>query len=260
MIYVILGMHKSGTTLVSQILHHSGINMGEIDPNVHYDRGNKYERQSCLKLNLDILGTDTFHIIDLAASDALQLTEEQRRRMREIIQSCNKLYADWGFKDPRTSLTYPLWASELPEHKIIAVYRLPAEIWPRFRHQNLYSQYRNPYRAWEFMQRWHEHNLKILNYLQQTKMDFLVMSYHELMASRTEFERLQEFVGVKLNDRREKGLYRHQAKKIMLLEIVDWLMDKQTGYTSKKIIEQFESLRHNRVPASEMITSKVSPG
>jgi len=29
MIYVVLGMHKSGTTLVSQILHRSGIDMGD---------------------------------------------------------------------------------------------------------------------------------------------------------------------------------------------------------------------------------------
>lgn len=47
MIFVVLGMHKSGTTLVSQILHHSGIPMGDgFDENVTYDGGNKYERES----------------------------------------------------------------------------------------------------------------------------------------------------------------------------------------------------------------------
>mgnify|MGYP001063669191 CR=1 FL=1 len=30
-VFVVLGMHKSGTTLVSQILHRSGIEMGDAD-------------------------------------------------------------------------------------------------------------------------------------------------------------------------------------------------------------------------------------
>ncbi len=44
MIYVIFGMHKSGTTLVAEMLHKSGINMGDFDESVSYDIGNQYER------------------------------------------------------------------------------------------------------------------------------------------------------------------------------------------------------------------------
>src|SRR5262245_61853891 len=133
MIFVVLGMHKSGTTLVSQILHDSGINMGEdFDAKVSYDEGNKYERETALALNLDILKVGNYRIIDLPNPDELQLTPQQRLCMREIIQNCNSRYTDWGFKDPRTTLVYPLWVSELPEHKLIAIYRTPEEIWPRF--------------------------------------------------------------------------------------------------------------------------------
>ena len=51
MIYIILGMHKSGTTLISQILHKSGINMGNFNEDVSYDQGNKYERPASQKIN-----------------------------------------------------------------------------------------------------------------------------------------------------------------------------------------------------------------
>ena len=52
MIYVVLGMHKSGTTLVAKMLHASGINMGEsIDESADYSAGNHYERQSTAELN-----------------------------------------------------------------------------------------------------------------------------------------------------------------------------------------------------------------
>ena len=55
MIFVILGMHKSGTTLVSQTLHASGINMGDFDSSLTYDTNNKFERHNTQELNRDML-------------------------------------------------------------------------------------------------------------------------------------------------------------------------------------------------------------
>ena len=247
MIYVILGMHKSGTTLVSQILHHSGINMGDdIDTTVSYDRGNKYERKSTLSLDLDILGLKDNRIIDYGAPGALYMNDAQRARMREIIKNCNQTYDDWGFKDPRASLVYPLWASELPEHKVIAVYRSPSEIWPRFRHRRLTHRYRNLVRAWQLMKRWCEHNSNILSYLRNTDMEFMVINYRDLMSDDAEFERLQEFVGIKLTDWRNKKLYRGRSEEYPLVRFGSWLVRKQTGCNVADVIEQFEALRQTQ--------------
>ena len=55
MLYVVLGMHKSGTTLLSQVLHHSGIDMGEIPDGVSYDKGNKYEDQESFHINMELI-------------------------------------------------------------------------------------------------------------------------------------------------------------------------------------------------------------
>lgn len=248
MIYVILGMHKSGTTLVAQILHHSGINMGEdIDDQVTYDRGNKYERFSTREINKRILGyKDDGRFIDYQMPDELQITEEQRARMHSVVRHCNETYGDWGFKDPRTSLDYPLWASELPEHKIIAIYRPVSEMWPRFRYQRLHYLHKNPYRAWLLVNRWCEHNSNILTCLQNTKEEFLVLSFRQLMASDAEFRRLEAFVGVKLNDQRQKGLYRGHSKKYLSLELATWLVRRRTGCSPERIVEQFEALRRGQ--------------
>lgn len=250
MIYVILGMHKSGTTLISQILHCSGINMGEdLDAFVSYDRGNKYEREATLALNMDILGLTTMTRSTITYRDLskLQLTDNQRNRMRGIIQECNKTHDDWGFKDPRTSLVYPFWASELPEHKIIVIYRAPSEIWPRFRHRPWYHAFKNPYRAWMFMRGWLQYNSKILGYLENTPMEFLVLSYRELMTGEVEFNRLQQFVKRELNDQRQKSLYRSREQSHRLLKMVTWLVYKQTGYRPEAIITAFESLRQKQL-------------
>jgi hypothetical protein len=251
-------MHKSGTTLISQILHHSGINMGEnIDAQIHYDQGNKYERGSTLALDVEILGLkdESDPVIDLEPPDTLQMTEAQRARMREIIRTCNQAYTDWGFKDPRASLVYPLWAQELPEHKIVAIYRSPGEIWPRFRYKHLHYYYRNPSRAWKVLKRWCEHNISILTNLQHTQADFIVLNYREFMTDDAEFDRLQKFVGIKLNDQRKKGLYRNRSEEYPLINIATWLIQQQTGHSPDKIIEQLEALRPRQQPRQSTFES-----
>jgi hypothetical protein len=243
MIFVILGMHKSGTTLVAQILHHSGINMGEdFDSQVSYDEGNKYERETAVALNLNILGVSNFKIIDVPTPKQLDLTPQQRLRMREIVQNCNETYTHWGFKDPRTTLVYPLWRSELPEHKIIAIYRTPEEIWPRFRYRGK-RYFMNPYRAWLFMSRWYEHNALILSYLRQTSMNFLLLNYQDLINTDTEFKEIENFVGFKLEDRRNKKLYRNrQTESYFLLKMAGWLVEKQRGCHPNEIQQQLQAL------------------
>jgi len=243
LIYVILGMHKSGTTLLSQILHHSGINMGdEFDDGVSYDRGNKYERQSSLALNMDILHVNSDNIIDLPAPADLTITDEQRRRMREIIAENTARYSDWGFKDPRTSLTYPLWAAELPPHKLIVIYREPAEIWPRFRYNGWRLFYTNPWRAWKFINRWCEHNINVLSYLRHTQMDYLVFNYRRLMTLDSEFARLEAFVGRPLVDKRRKDLYRIRSDSNWLLNVTSDYVRWRRGVHPEAIKAELDAL------------------
>ncbi len=241
MVYVILGMHKSGTTLVSQILHHSDINMGEFDDQVSYDGGNQYERISTYELNLDILGWKDDLTLYVRPPHELCLSAAQRTRMSQIIQKCQQTYTHWGFKDPRTCLTYPVWAEELPEHKIIAIYRSPNEIWPRYRYDGWREYHTNPHRAWNFINRWCEYNEGIVKYLHQTKLDYMVLSYRRLMAEPAEFKRLQDFVGLKLNDQRRAGLYRSQPKQYPLLTLATWLVGRK--YQPEKIMAQLELLQ-----------------
>jgi len=208
LIYVVLGMHKSGTTLISQILHHSGINMGDFDSGASYDMGNKYERQDCLRLNMEILAAIDFEILDLDNDSAVTTTQTQIQQMRDIIENCDNKYPAWGFKDPRCCLTYSLWAQELSEHKIIVVYRSPEQIWPRFRWQGMRKYHTNFHRAYSFLKRWHEHNFSVLNVLEQGGRNTLVLNYQDFMNSDAGFVELEKFVGHDLQDRRRSGLYR----------------------------------------------------
>lgn len=227
------------------MLHHSGINMGEgFEAGISYDDGNKYERESSLELNIKILGAPDFEVRDLPKPDQLALDEEQRSQMREIISCCNSWHQDWGFKDPRTSLTYPLWKEELPSHKIIAIYRSPEEIWPRFRWQGWRKRYVNPVWAWQFMSRWIEHNISLISYLREAGKEYILIDYHRLMTTDAEFSRLQAFVGRNLVDMRNRQLYRIKKRRADLpLYLATWFIRMTSGRSKSEIMATLDSLR-----------------
>ena len=249
MIYVVLGMHKSGTTLTSQILHHSGINMDDdLDPSIDYDRGNKYERQTVLHLNMELLGTDTYSSIDLVAPDDLSATPDQERRMRDIVTACSARYPDWGFKDPRSTLTYPTWEKVLPEHKIIAIFRGPAAIWPRYRYDGPHHSVGNIRRATMFLDRWFDHNLRILDILHRTRREWLLLYYDALMTTDTEFQRLERFVGRPLTDQRRPQLFRHRDGFSPYMLLAEKWLQRRRG-TIKETMTRLHELRRQQIEA-----------
>ncbi len=248
MIYMVLGMHKSGTTLVSQIMHHSGINMGDDVPvDVSYDKGNKYERQSSLHLNMDILNIDDYSVLHTVKPMNPVLSDSQKEQMQKIINDCNESYETWGFKDPRTPLVLPCWQDQLPEHKVIAIYRNPGEIWPRFTWEGLKRFYKNPFRALNFVKRWSEHNDSIIEYIKNNDVDYLMLSFQELMTSDSEFKRLEDFLGIELNDRRNKTLFRSKKRDWKLVQAADALLGILKGRYIKDIMMDLEGLRERQL-------------
>lgn len=233
MVYVILGMHKSGTTLVTEMLHQSGINMGDFDSALTYDQNNKSERHETQNLNRDFLhgllippiaylirrpfrpdvdragyrrNKDSIAIIRVKALDRRVKTAQPPHTWTETAVELDQKFDGWGFKDPRTCLTYPVWEQILPPHKIIVVYR----------HYNQLIQ-RYKVKRWEIpklfrvLHGWTVYNQKILNAVQKSSHPALFINYEQLMTNQNEFERLCRFVGQPLVDRRKPELYRNRA-------------------------------------------------
>lgn len=213
MIYVVLGMHKSGTSLVSQILHFSGINMeDDVDETKGYSEGNHFERTSVKELNKELLACGSAHSLNVILRRPIEITLDHRRKVRAIIQSCNERYGDWGFKDPRTCLTYCVWNQELPPHKIIVVYRKFEEVlqhYTRSRWRRINLLY--PRKA---LYGWMHYNSQIIDHLREINYPFIVISYNELMGGNNEFKSLSDFVGRSLVDCRDSQDYRSREKRL----------------------------------------------
>lgn len=228
MVVVVLGMHKSGTTLVSQTLHRSGIHMGDFDERIGYDQGNWFEREDFVAVNrcllaphlLPTLGARVDRLLHrrgrggIAANrdsvallgsfpDAASPALEQR--MRQLVARCEAAHEDWGFKDPRSCLTYPLWAPLLPDHRIVAVFRSYSDFVRRNRKGR---NALNPPRWWRALRSWTDYNDAMAEALEATPRPKLVLRYDDLMSDPAAMERLSVFVGRPLVDSRRPELHR----------------------------------------------------
>ena len=210
MIYIILGMHKSGTTLISQILHRSGIDMGDFDVSKNYDEGNKYERAETKQINMSILDCRDVHSLDTAGPvETLSDKSGIGKEIQKLAEALDKKHESWGFKDPRTCLTYRVWKKYLPAHKIIFVYRHPLEVWHHY--QKYVSRYNIPKRmrnGWKTMTAWFIYNSLLINEIKNNDMEHLILDYNEFISKPDAIHSLESFTGRKLVDCRKTELYR----------------------------------------------------
>ena len=139
MIIVILGMHRSGTSTVSGLLHHNKISMGTYRnfwprPLSQNPKG-FYENYDFRKINDQILNHVGYDVksYNIEIPKPI-LTQKIQNKMKKVISNCNKDYPNWGWKDPRTSITIEKWVDVIAsmdlekELKIIFVARKASSV------------------------------------------------------------------------------------------------------------------------------------
>ena len=103
--YIILGMHRSGTSLISKALSDQGADMGDMVMSV-------YEDKDFLSLNTSML-TEAGGSWNNIPTD-FNLTIIGRERAGEIKKLVDKKKSKmWGWKDPRTCFTLPAYLPHL---------------------------------------------------------------------------------------------------------------------------------------------------
>ena len=129
--YVVIGMHRSGTSLVSGLLHNSGIDMGIgyfKPPGKDNPRG-YYEDQRFRRMNDRML---KFSRYDVKSWDVrIPTIRGNKTHQGQIwgIVAQNSSKTRWGFKDPRTCLTWHMWRQHLPQNtQVVYVYRNPMSV------------------------------------------------------------------------------------------------------------------------------------
>lgn len=123
----VAGMPRSGTSLVTQLLHRCGLDLGPPEQLMSASINNTdgfWENVRFVQLNERLLAANggTW----FAPPAMLDTTPEITADATSIVAQFEGLEA-WGWKDPRNAITLPFWKTLLPSMKVLVCVRHPAE-------------------------------------------------------------------------------------------------------------------------------------
>jgi hypothetical protein len=129
---IILGMHRSGTSMVSELLDELGLFVGK-------ELQDDHESTYFLELNEQLFARvgaawdRPLPVLDfLANDDAVRMSADAltadlaSKQIRAFLGKRTTLAAydqPWGWKDPRTLFTLPLWLRLFPDAKLVYIIR-----------------------------------------------------------------------------------------------------------------------------------------
>ncbi len=244
---LVLGMHKSGTTLIAETLHRSGISMVEAEQVGGYDDGNKMERDETRRLNIALLKSDRQESVRITRPlDANTVTQEWRAHGRAILKRQDSS-GPWGFKDPRTLLTYEFWAELIHSPRLIGVFRDPAEVFLHYARRPWWRWIRrDPLYLVAAMHAWCVYNEALLS-LARRQPNLLLLDYAAFMSDAVEMDRLARFVGVPLVDQRKSDMRRATSERTAAYSILERYERRRHGLDATKIHTELAMLREKRI-------------
>ena len=230
---VLLGMHRSGTTLMAKILE---------DLNVHMGHRNGKLNESEFFLNINLIIFELFHAFwDFPSNlgNYLEPGVYSSKKISELIckwvnsyrflksyvgfKNRKKFYNSpkipWGWKDPRTTVTWPIWFNIFNSSKFVFIYRNGVDVAESLRKAEHHSDQliggRHSSRRAMTLQGgfdiWEEYNTLYLNFKQKySSAKTIEICYEELLADPNQkLKKIINFIGLdvslkKLNDTVEK--------------------------------------------------------
>ena len=232
---VVLGMHKSGTSLISSMLHHSGINMVEQEDAKTYDQKNHYERLSTNKLNKQLLGCGTKSSLSVVNElDICGISSDLDYTVRATVENIRIAESAWGFKDPRTCLTYQYWKQILPDHRIVGVFRSPYEV-----HAHYTKKRRlDPLRGVRAIRAWQIYNSCLLKAVESSDSDHVLINYGKLMTTDQELKKLERFLECELVDKRDNTLRRAAQDQSNRFDLDNYISEHLFGHNTLALYQR----------------------
>ena len=138
---IILGMHRSGTTLLTKILENLGLFIGwkkeKNYESIYFLKFNKWVLEQA-NITWDNLYNYRFIHDPFFEKLTVALAEKYIKSIRRIeylgllktlkYKSLKDLDFPWGWKDPRNIITLNIWLKVFPDAKIIHIYRNPIDV------------------------------------------------------------------------------------------------------------------------------------
>lgn len=197
---VVLGMHRSGTSVLSRALIALGVDFGsglmsgkQDNPKGHF------EDEEAYSINEAFLGETgcRWHSLLLPRTYPDERLEAYRNRVHQLIKDKYSGLSLWGLKEPRITRLLPLWEAAMREQGIAPIYIL-ANRNPLSVAASLHN--RNDMPRAQALALWALHQMDGLRAV--IRHGGLVVDYDALMSQpRLELERIGRFLGVGLLER-----------------------------------------------------------
>lgn len=241
MVYIILGMHKSGTTMLSETLHKSGINMGDFDESINYYEGQKYEREDISHAIWDVLNCRESHSLDTFPPFDEEIVERESPNLISTVERHNKQYVNWGFKEPRALFVYERIKPHLGQHKVICVYRNLKDVvlhYLQFAGLDLKS-------GIKVIKAWKLYNEEMLRVIRQNENDaeLILCNYNSFVAKPESIDILSSFVGQDLIDVRKPQSRKKQGVLRRIHQIVASVILKFNLYNWKSVDREIKEMK-----------------
>jgi GT2 family glycosyltransferase len=189
----IAGAHRSGTSMVTRLLHCCGLELGpesELMPAQTDNSEGFWEHLGFVALNDQLLSElgGAWDLPPKADEDFTSARLDPLCLKARLLIEKFELASVWGWKDPRNSLTLPFWQQLLPGLKTVVVVRNPLEVAHSMRERNRTS-YSFGLRLWEI------YNRRLIE--AANGKDRLITHYDFFFqAPELELQRITDFIGL----------------------------------------------------------------
>lgn len=127
-ILVLVGMHRSGTSLTAGWLNACNLSMGDnLLKGTFANKKGHFEDLDFLKIHESIL-TDNGLDYLVNENDQISVSETHRQKIKQLVTTKNKKHNQWGWKEPRTCLFLDIYNELIPDAKYMIVYRPYLEV------------------------------------------------------------------------------------------------------------------------------------
>jgi hypothetical protein len=121
---IVVGMHRSGTSLITSWLSRCGLQVGEcLLEGAPSNVEGHFEDMEFLRIHEEILISNHLPSSGLIHDKEIDVSIYQMKKLESIIKVKNQLYKQWGWKEPRTCLFLNIYRELLPRSKYIIILR-----------------------------------------------------------------------------------------------------------------------------------------
>ena len=123
-VLIILGMHRSGTSLVANWLHNCGLHLGDkLFEESLYNKKGYFEDSDFIEVHEEIFRLNNISSGGFMPPLDITLDAECKNKMKMLVDNKNYMREQWGWKEPRTCLFIDYYKKLIPSAKYLIVYR-----------------------------------------------------------------------------------------------------------------------------------------